>query len=55
MGPLQGVMVLDLSKYGPSRFCSMILGDLGAEVISVETPRAAGQRWYQRRSGVRIR
>lgn len=43
MGPLQGVMVLDLSKYGPSRFCSMILGDLGAEVISVETPKSAGQ------------
>lgn len=39
MGPLQGVRVLDLSRYGPGRYCSMILADLGAEVISVEAPR----------------
>ncbi len=38
MGPLEGVKVLDLSKYGPSRYCSMILGDLGADVIVVEVP-----------------
>ena len=43
MGPLAGVKVLDLSKYGPSRYTSMILGDLGAEVIVVEMPRNAGQ------------
>ncbi|MCJ7522829.1 MAG: CoA transferase, partial [Dehalococcoidia bacterium] len=43
MGPLEGVRVLDLSKYGPSRYCSMILGDLGAEVIAVEMPKNAGQ------------
>ena len=33
MGPLAGVKVLDLSKYGPSRYTFMILSDLGAEVI----------------------
>ncbi len=43
MGPLEGIRVLDLSKYGPSRYCSMILGDLGAEVIAVEMPKGAGQ------------
>ena len=43
MGPLEGVMVLDLSKYGPSRYTSMILADLGAEVIVVEMPKSAGQ------------
>lgn len=43
MGPLAGIKVLDLSKYGPSRYCSMILADLGAEVIVVEMPRNAGQ------------
>ncbi len=43
MGPLAGVKVLDLSKYGPSRYTSMILADLGAEVIVVEMPRTAGQ------------
>ena len=35
--------MLDLSKYGPSRYCSMILADLGAEVIVVEMPKNAGQ------------
>ncbi|MBM3157290.1 MAG: CoA transferase [Chloroflexi bacterium] len=43
MGPLAGVKVLDLSKYGPSRYTSMILADLGAEVIVVEMPKNAGQ------------
>jgi crotonobetainyl-CoA:carnitine CoA-transferase CaiB-like acyl-CoA transferase len=43
MGPLAGVKVLDLSKYGPSRYTSMIMGDLGAEVIVVEMPKNAGQ------------
>ncbi|MBE0480171.1 MAG: CoA transferase [Dehalococcoidia bacterium] len=43
MGPLDGIRVLDLSKYGPCRYCSMILGDLGAEVINIEAPRSSGQ------------
>ena len=43
MGPLHGVKILDLSRYGPGRYCSMILADLGAEVITVEIPRTAGQ------------
>ena len=43
MGPLAGIKVLDMSKYGPSRYCSMILADLGAEVVVVEMPKGAGQ------------
>jgi len=43
MGPLDGIRVIDLSRYPPGRYCSMILGDLGAEVIMVEAPKSAGQ------------
>jgi crotonobetainyl-CoA:carnitine CoA-transferase CaiB-like acyl-CoA transferase len=43
MGPLEGIKVLDLSKYGPSRYTSLILADLGAEVIIMEAPKNAGQ------------
>jgi alpha-methylacyl-CoA racemase len=35
-GALDGVRVLDLTRYGPGPFCAMLLGDLGAEVITVD-------------------
>jgi len=37
--PLQEFRVVDLSRYGPGRYCSMLLADFGADVITVETPR----------------
>jgi len=39
MPPLNGIRVLDFSRHNPGRYSSMILADLGAEVITVETPR----------------
>jgi alpha-methylacyl-CoA racemase len=37
-GPLAGVTVLDLTRLAPGPFCTLILGDLGANVIKVQEP-----------------
>jgi len=38
MQPLAGVTVLDLTRLLPGGFCTLILADLGAEVLKVEEP-----------------
>ena len=37
-GPLQGLKVLELIRVPPGAFCTMMLADMGAEVLKIETP-----------------
>jgi crotonobetainyl-CoA:carnitine CoA-transferase CaiB-like acyl-CoA transferase len=44
--PLTGLRVLDLSRLLPGPFCSMLLADLGADVVKVEDPQGGDYvRW----------
>ncbi|MGH3675467.1 MAG: CaiB/BaiF CoA transferase family protein, partial [Mycobacterium sp.] len=39
-GPLDGVRIVTMGGLGPGPFCGMLLGDLGADIVRVDMPRA---------------
>ena len=44
--PLQGLRVVDLSRLLPGPYATLVLADLGAEVVKVEAPEGGDYlRW----------
>jgi len=39
-GPLRGLRVVELAAIGPVPFCGMLLADMGAAILLIESPRA---------------
>ena len=51
-GALSGFKILDLSRLLPGPFCSMLLADMGADVIKVEDPKLGDYiRWWPPKIG----
>jgi len=45
-GPLDGLLIADFSRVLAGPYCTMLLGDLGATVIKVESPAGDDTRTW---------
>ena len=54
MQALEGIKVLDFCRNAPGMFCTMILGDLGADVLMIERPIYFGQKGGDRAAYERV-
>jgi len=43
MRPLDGITILELARVAPGEFCTMLLADMGADVLKIETPQGAAE------------
>ncbi len=50
MGVLDGIKILELARVPPAEFPGMLLADMGADVLKIETPEPGRQMDEGRRS-----
>src|SRR3990172_12976842 len=51
MGVLDGIKILELGRVPPAELPGMLLADMGADVLKIETPepdRPQGEEWVRR-------